>query len=500
MMPSNTPPPDDEKSANADEAPQQPTNPFARHNLLLQLMATRQPQGRQRDNQQHEAQGTSGAMISNLNENMAGYHHYQQHGSLQHQQHEAAQAHSEASYRDALAQMPGLPQQPHMQDMSATPGSAMQQFHGATLQTNSLGQFSNRFNPNQGQADDDLLSMMLMASRQKNAPSVFNTLLNNNEHGESSSMNDTDMLRAYNQSLTQALIASANHPQQQNFGEATAMPPQFLGAHAHLPGLRQTNMLMHNPPFSSMYHATSQAGHDRGVGHDQQFGEGGFPGGIPERIEPSPMGSSVMGRHTLSDIPHGIPQQRHLEHGVGEKRPYESLRESGEARKSAPTRKKRRPQRKKPIDMPRRPLSAYNLFFSAERERILKEIETQEGGGAVVPEGAKEEGEDTAACQALQRPLVQSKVKRRPHRKTHGKIGFRNLAQTVGQRWKQLNVQQKKHYQDLADNDMSRHKDAMEEYYKKQNEEKNQSLAEGEEGEEKDKEEADNLGSDAEEG
>ena len=577
MMPSNTPPPDDEKAANADEASQQSMNPFARHNLLLQLMETRQPKRRQFDHQQHEPQGTNdGATISNLNENMAGfYHHYQHHGSLQHQQSETAQAHNDASYRDAMAQMHGLPQQPHMQDMtgyhhyqqhgslqhqqhgtaqarkdasyrdaiaqmhglpqqprmqdmpatpgsafhqfhganlqtnslgqfsnrfnpnqdqaddlpqqphmqdmSATPGSAMPQLHGATLQTNSLGQFSNRFNPNQPHADDGFLSMILMANRQVNAPSVyntlFNTLLNTSEHGESTSTNHTDTLRGYNQRLTQALIASAN-PQEQNFGEAAAMPPQFLGAQTHLPGLRPTNM-MNNPQFPSMYHAASQAGHDRGIGHDQQFGEGGFPAAISERIQPSAMGNSALGRHAMSDIPHGIQQQRLLEVDGGEKRPDEGSPESGEAQKSAPTRKKRRAQRKKPIDMPRRPLSAYNLFFSAERERILKQADTQEGGGAIVPERAKEEKEDIAACQALQRPLVPSQVKRRPHRKTHGKIGFRILAQTVGQRWRQLSVEQKKHYQDMADTGMVAHKNAMEEYYKKQNDEKKASHSRG---------------------
>jgi len=124
--------------------------------------------------------------------------------------------------------------------------------------------------------------------------------------------------------------------------------------------------------------------------------------------------------------------------------------------------KKRRLHKKKPADMPRRPLSAYNLFFSEERERILREIE-----GKSEVDKKDPDGKDESKPKALLRPLLPSEKKRRPHRKTHGKISFQELATKVGQRWKALPDDRRKYYQDLAQEDMKRQKKAMEEYYQK---------------------------------
>mmetsp|Transcript_1516 Transcript_1516/g.2371 ORF Transcript_1516/g.2371 Transcript_1516/m.2371 type:complete len:465 (-) Transcript_1516:411-1805(-) len=97
---------------------------------------------------------------------------------------------------------------------------------------------------------------------------------------------------------------------------------------------------------------------------------------------------------------------------------------------------------KKPKDMPRRPLSAYNIFFKEERAKIL-ESATAEGHPAP---GHENDTED------------------RKTRAPHGKIGFENLAKTIGRRWKSLNPSHLERFKVLAHEDMERYRREMDEY------------------------------------
>jgi hypothetical protein len=86
---------------------------------------------------------------------------------------------------------------------------------------------------------------------------------------------------------------------------------------------------------------------------------------------------------------------------------------------------------------PKRPLSAYNVFFKEERNRILDTIPDSE---------AKEPSKSTR------------KRKKRPH----GKIGFESLAKAIGKRWQSLSVEELAIYKAKAQEDMKRYKAEME--------------------------------------
>jgi hypothetical protein len=89
------------------------------------------------------------------------------------------------------------------------------------------------------------------------------------------------------------------------------------------------------------------------------------------------------------------------------------------------TKGKRRKSGKKPADMPRRPLSGYNYFFSDEKNRILEE---------------------------------QSKVK------DDKQDIFTTLGRKVADRWKKLSDEQKEKYNKLAAKDLVRYRKEMERY------------------------------------
>jgi hypothetical protein len=121
---------------------------------------------------------------------------------------------------------------------------------------------------------------------------------------------------------------------------------------------------------------------------------------------PSTSGASNVGRQRQSKIEYINP-------------PVDSSAR-GEKKKDSPAKR-----RKKPKDMPRRPLSGYNLFFKDERAIILAE-----------KDDCARNGSDQ-------------------------KVGFERLAQLIGKRWKALSEDDKTPFQARADEDTQRYRREM---------------------------------------
>jgi hypothetical protein len=122
--------------------------------------------------------------------------------------------------------------------------------------------------------------------------------------------------------------------------------------------------------------------------------------------------------------------------------------------------------KQKPSDMPRRALSAYNIFFSEQRQLILKDIVAKEAGSEGEEESTASGEQQDSTTLATEEPSVLNRTffptrQKRAHRKVHGKIGLVVLARTVSKRWSELSADKRKYYQDLADQDKMRHKAAM---------------------------------------
>ena len=85
-----------------------------------------------------------------------------------------------------------------------------------------------------------------------------------------------------------------------------------------------------------------------------------------------------------------------------------------------------------PLEKPKRPLSAYNFFFHAERIKLLDELPPP-------PPGMKP-------------------------KKSHGKLNFDNMAKIIGFRWRNIDALTKTHFDRLALDDKVRYERAMKVY------------------------------------
>lgn len=104
------------------------------------------------------------------------------------------------------------------------------------------------------------------------------------------------------------------------------------------------------------------------------------------------------------------------------------------------------------LTQPKRPLSAYNYFFRSERARLV--------------------GVDLDLKEIAD---VHNRKKRR-HRKTHGKMGFREMANKVGERWRTLSDDEKAPFIKMFEDDRTRYKNELKVWNELQKEKKKENL------------------------
>jgi hypothetical protein len=107
--------------------------------------------------------------------------------------------------------------------------------------------------------------------------------------------------------------------------------------------------------------------------------------------------------------------------------------------------KQQRKRWKKPADHPKRPLSAYNLFFQWGRERLL-------AGESLIP--LQQDDIDRIDVDTRRHS-------KRRHRREHGVIGFTELAKMLGTKWKELDADSKEMFQKRADVEKVRYEKAV---------------------------------------
>jgi len=106
----------------------------------------------------------------------------------------------------------------------------------------------------------------------------------------------------------------------------------------------------------------------------------------------------------------------------------------------------RKPVKRKAKDKPKRPLSAYNFFFSDERAKIV----------AIVEEEVDAKDSD----------LSEEELSRL--RKDTGKVSFEEMGKIIGQRWKDIDAERKEYFDKLAEESAAQYKVAMKKYNDKQ--------------------------------
>ena len=117
-------------------------------------------------------------------------------------------------------------------------------------------------------------------------------------------------------------------------------------------------------------------------------------------------------------------------------------------------------KRKKPNDCPRRPLSSYNLFFKDERKKILNAIRNADDEAKDGSESKAGSSGNVSTCRSQSQSDASASVSQTPN----GKVGFENLAKTIGARWRVINSKSLKRYKEQAEVEQKHYSREMKEH------------------------------------
>uniref|UniRef100_A0A7S3L464 HMG box domain-containing protein n=1 Tax=Amphora coffeiformis TaxID=265554 RepID=A0A7S3L464_9STRA len=131
------------------------------------------------------------------------------------------------------------------------------------------------------------------------------------------------------------------------------------------------------------------------------------------------------------------------------------------AAKANETFKKPQKRCRKDKDKPKRPLSAYNLFFKDEREKMIQELQE---GDRVSKDSDKGDGEEEEKVGSKRRKAEPSDSK--PSKKQKS-VGFETMAKIIGAKWKNIDDESLQQYKKRAATEMERYREAMALYRKK---------------------------------
>lgn len=113
---------------------------------------------------------------------------------------------------------------------------------------------------------------------------------------------------------------------------------------------------------------------------------------------------------------------------------------------------------------PKRALTPYNIFFQYERAKLLMARDSP--SSALLHEQAS-----SCTCSEVRQVLASNPYhidnRIRSHRRSHGKVGFKEMVRHIAEKWKSANDETRAVFQGLAREDKCRYTRQIEEYHKK---------------------------------